>query len=910
MIGNWDSYGYERGKNMYAYKPTEGPWKLVLWDLDLVLGKDSRGTSDPLLSTANSEPVVLRMYQHPPFVREFWCAMSELANTWMLPENYSALVDARYAAFRANDVPVDTPVAMKNWIAARRGFILTQIPTASFTVTTTNFLQATNNYITLSGSAPVTARGILVNGGVYPITWVSPLAWTLRVPVGAGTNTLVVTALDANGNSLGSRTNIVVFNGSVPDPKGSVVMNEIMFNPPTEQTSFLELLNTHGSFTFDLSGWRVNGLGYTFPPGAVIGPRSFVVVARNRSEYAKFYGATIPAFDQFAGALDNDGETLTLVRPGPSPGEETVVDKVRYEARAPWPAAAAGGGASLQLIDPAQDTARVSNWSDGNGWRLFTYTNSMGAGGTRLSLFFDAVGGDIYLDDIWFAAGTVAEAGVNVLANASFESDLSPSWVVGPLASNTTVVEGLAHSGNRSLHLVVAPGALSLTTFYQDFPAVAQNAQYVLSFWWRPGNAGVSFQTRLNGTYRSGLNPSQPSRYTPAAPNAVQLSLPAYPLVWLNEVMTLNTTGLADGQGEREPWIELYNSGVSPIALDGFFLTDDYVNLTRWPFPPGATIDPGQFRVVYADGEPAETAASEWHTSFRLTNGTSSVALTRLVNGAPQIVDYFNVDNLPANRSYGSCPDGQLFDRQEMFYATPGTTNNCSAAPLVVYINEWMAANTGFIRDPADNDADDWFELYNPNLFSVDLGGYFLTDNLSNQFQYPIPDNGHYVIPPLGYLLVWADGETGQNSTNRPDLHVNFQLRQAGEAIALFAADGTLIDAVTFGQQTNNISQGHYPAGTGPIYFMGMPTPRVANRDPNPATLPEFVSISIVNGSGPSFTIRTIAGRTYRIEYSDNLTPGSWTQLTPDRSATGSTLVIQDPFNERSQRFYRVTLLP
>jgi hypothetical protein len=289
--------------------------------------------------------------------------------------------------------------------------------------------------------------------------------------------------------------------------------------------------------------------------------------------------------------------------------------------------------------------------------------------------------------------------------------------------------------------------------------------------------------------------------------------------------------------------------------------------------------------VLFADGESAETTASEWHTSFRLTNGTGSVALTRLVNGAPQIVDYFNFSDLPANHSYGSCPDGQLFDRQEMFYATPGTTNNCSAAPLVVYINEWMAANAGFIRDPADNDADDWFELYNPNLFSVDLGGYFLTDNLSNKFQYAIPDSGHYVIPPLGYLLVWA-------------------------AIGLFAADGTLIDAVTFGAQTNNISEGHYPAGTGPIYFMSTPTPRIANGDPNPSTPPEFLGISIANGNGPSFTIRTIAGRTYRIEYSDTLTPGSWTQLIPDRFATGSTLVVQDPFNEASQRFYRVRLLP
>ena len=183
MIGNWDSYGYERGKNMYAYKPTQGGWRMVLWDLDLVLGKDSRGTSDPLFNTAGSEPVVLRMYQHPPFAREFWSAMSELANTFMRPEVYSPLVDARFAAFRENDVPVDTPEAMKNWIAGRRTYILGQIPAASFNVTGTNFIQTASNYVTISGTAPVTAAQILINGGAYPITWTTVTGWSVRVPV-------------------------------------------------------------------------------------------------------------------------------------------------------------------------------------------------------------------------------------------------------------------------------------------------------------------------------------------------------------------------------------------------------------------------------------------------------------------------------------------------------------------------------------------------------------------------------------------------------------------------------------------------------------------------------------------------------------------------------------------------------
>jgi hypothetical protein len=163
-------------------------------------------------------------------------------------------------------------------------------------------------------------------------------------------------------------------------------------------------------------------------------------------------------------------------------------------------------------------------------------------------------------------------------------------------------------------------------------------------------------------------------------------------------------------------------------------------------------------------------------------------------------------------------PDGQPFDRQEFAVVTPGATNNATSAPLVVRINEWMAGNTTTIADPADGDFEDWFELYNPGDSAVDLAGYFLTDDLSNRTQYQITTSGAHTIPARGYLLVWADSETGQNLTAgvpRPDLHVNFRLAASGEAIGLFAADGTQIDAVTFTNQVDDVSEGRFPGWRG-----------------------------------------------------------------------------------------------
>jgi hypothetical protein len=102
------------------------------------------------------------------------------------------------------------------------------------------------------------------------------------------------------------------------------------------------------------------------------------------------------------------------------------------------------------------------------------------------------------------------------------------------------------------------------------------------------------------------------------------------------------------------------------------------------------------------------------HTGFRLTSGSGSVALSRLENGVPRVLDYVNYSGVRSNNSYGSIPDGQQFERREFAFPTPGGTNDGRSAPLRVFINEWMAGNTNGITDPADGANDDWFELYNP----------------------------------------------------------------------------------------------------------------------------------------------------------------------------------------------------
>src|SRR6185503_18044769 len=151
-----------------------------------------------------------------------------------------------------------------------------------------------------------------------------------------------------------------------------------------------------------------------------IAPGSFLVLSKDRVAFAAAYGASIRVHDQFSGGLQADGETLTLVKPGATPAQDVVVDKVRYEGSTPWPALANGTGSAIQLLDSAQDNSRPLNWfasytpavlspsestppRTNEGWRFVSLTGQAGtvAGGVRLLMGLgSSETGSALIDDI------------------------------------------------------------------------------------------------------------------------------------------------------------------------------------------------------------------------------------------------------------------------------------------------------------------------------------------------------------------------------------------------------------------------------------------------------------------------------------------------------------------------------
>ena len=895
ICGNWDSYAYERGKNMYAFKPDGKGWKLLMWDAELSFAQGRAATADNLYTSTDSS--LFNMMQSIPAIhREYLAAYQEAVDRVLLPGVIDTVVNERYENLIANGVSVASPDSITTYLATRRSTLQGLLPTAEFALSETNAFSVSSNSVVLTGTAPLQVDDIRVNGVKYPLEWTDTTTWSITVSLTNGLNSLTVTGEDRFNEALSNAVASVdvTYTGSEPDPEGVVVINEIYPSPEDRDLQFVELYNTSSNHVFDLSNWRVNGISYTFNDGDVINPGETLLLVDDRFAFASRYPDAAIDGD-YSGSLDPDGETLTLLRPGATTNDAMiVVDRVRYEGRAPW--ASYTGGSSLQLVDASRDNSRVGNWYStvdiaasgvvttevsaieiehvwkyedtgtdlGTAWRAPEYDDSSWSSGAAL----------LYHENAALPAPTNTplnlEGGkITYYFRTTFDYSGSTNNVL--LDLSTVLDDGMVLylNGTEILRVLLPAGEVTydtLTTSYVE-PAVYEYYTIPTSLLVEGTNvfavevhqqsttsSDVVFGMTLDIT---AVEMAHEAVYavTPGAANSGTDSLPAFPDLWLNEVQADNISGVQDGAGDTDPWVELYNPGAFAISLDGYYLSADYASPTNWPFPASATVPAGGTLMVWCDGETGESSASEPHTDFVLSSSTGQIGLARMVEGEPQIVDYLTYTNLPANWSYGDVPDAQPFYRANMAYVTPGATNNGASVPITVLINEWMADNDSTLADSADGSFDDWIELYNYGSETVDLGGYFLTDDLEDPDQFEVPDNGQYTIEPGGFLLVWADDDANQNTTNSVDLHVNFKLGKGGESIGVFGADGVAIDSVTFGEQTTDVSEGRYPDAAAGIFTMDEPTPLVTNVVANTApSLDSIADATLIVGQTLAFT--------------------------------------------------------
>ncbi|MBI4605405.1 MAG: lamin tail domain-containing protein [Planctomycetes bacterium] len=211
-----------------------------------------------------------------------------------------------------------------------------------------------------------------------------------------------------------------------------VVLNEVMYHPMGGglDGEYVELHNV-GSRNVDVSGWRFSeGIDFVLPPGTRIPPGGYLVVARDPERIRRLHGlpgeyVLGPGGDAGAlyafGRLEDHGEHIVLLD-----ALDRVVDEVEYSSGGEWPAWAAGGGSSLELIDPRAENAVPQAWDASDDAAkaapaTFTYRGRFQGGPSELHVVLPDRGIALVDEISVRPAGDGPEA--ELIQNGGFEAD-------------------------------------------------------------------------------------------------------------------------------------------------------------------------------------------------------------------------------------------------------------------------------------------------------------------------------------------------------------------------------------------------------------------------------------------------------------------------------------------------------
>lgn len=275
-------------------------------------------------------------------------------------------------------------------------------------------------------------------------------------------------------------------------------------------------------------------------------------------------------------------------------------------------------------------------------------------------------------------------------------------------------------------------------------------------------------------------------------------------------------------------FIELQNISSEAIDLAGLAFTDGI----SFGFPDGAdgVLEAGAYAVLVSNSLAYQFRYGEdspllGQYEGNLSNAGERLTLTSREGVTIRSFNYGNAGEWPVTA------DGHGFslvlkepetntdpDRADHWrpgsrrHGTPGE----SAAPAIpaVWVSEILANSSAPSVDTV--------ELYNPGPNSVDIGGWFLTDDLDTPGKFVFPQGT--VIAAEAYLVVEEDNDADPD--NNDSLPADFfgkafALSSNGEEIYLFSADaegnltgfadgftfGATEEGVTLGRETNSIGQ-------------------------------------------------------------------------------------------------------
>jgi hypothetical protein len=285
-----------------------------------------------------------------------------------------------------------------------------------------------------------------------------------------------------------------------------------------------------------------------------------------------------------------------------------------------------------------------------------------------------------------------------------------------------------------------------------------------------------------------------------------------------------------------DDWFEVYNPNSQPVAIDGYYLTDQLSTPTKSPIHPLSFIgiEAYGYQQFRADGN---TAAGADHVNFSLRAAGEELGIA----GPNGII--FNGTNFLAQDvgvSEGRLPDGSSTIVRFPSSASPGDANYLPLPTIV--INEVLS------HTDVGQNFEDAIEVFNAGATQTNISGWYLSDSRFKLKKYQIPNNTR--IDPRSFK-VFYENQFNFDPTNNGNA---FALNSAkGDEVYLAQAVGGNLTgyraSVKFGAAENIVSFGRYTNSVGQVDFVAM-SRTTFGRD-NPDSLTDFRLGTGLPNAGP-----------------------------------------------------------
>ena len=171
----------------------------------------------------------------------------------------------------------------------------------------------------------------------------------------------------------------------------------------------------------------------------------------------------------------------------------------------------------------------------------------------------------------------------------------------------------------------------------------------------------------------------------------------------------------------------------------------------------------------------------------------------------------FSLVVVDAGADWNTWGDAETWRRSATVFGSPGSADPAPPVIGAVLVNE--------VLTHTDLPQVDSIELYNPEVTSVDIGGWYLSDDHDQPKKFRIPDGT--VLANSGYMVF--DELDFSSDENDP---ASFQLSSEGDEVWLFSGDvhsnltgychgfefGAAQNGVSFGRYVTTLGEVHYPA--------------------------------------------------------------------------------------------------